>query len=38
MVESFADSILHDRPVHIPLEESIGNMRVIDEIKKAFSS
>ena len=38
MVESFADSILHGRPVHIPLDDSIGNMRVIDEIKKAFSS
>jgi predicted dehydrogenase len=37
MVESFADSVLHDRPVAIPLSESIANMRVLDRIRDAFS-
>ena len=35
MVESFADSVLHDRPVAIPLTESIANMRVLDRIQQA---
>lgn len=36
MVESFADSILLQRPVEIPLEESIANMRALDSIRAAF--
>jgi predicted dehydrogenase len=35
MVESFADSALHDRPVAIPLAESIANMRVLDRIRES---
>jgi D-xylose 1-dehydrogenase (NADP+, D-xylono-1,5-lactone-forming) len=35
MVESFADSILRDRPVALPLSESIANMRVLDRIRDA---
>ena len=35
MVESFADSVLHGRPVAIPLSESIANMKVLDRIKEA---
>lgn len=35
MVESFADSVLHDRPVAIPLRESIANMTAIDRIRAA---
>jgi xylose dehydrogenase (NAD/NADP) len=35
MVESFADSVLHERPVAIPLSESIANMRVLDRIREA---
>jgi len=35
MVESFGDSVLHDRPVAIPLGESIANMRVLDRIREA---
>jgi len=35
MVESFADSILMDRPAAIPLTESITNMKVLDRIKEA---
>jgi xylose dehydrogenase (NAD/NADP) len=35
MVESFADSVLQDRPVAIPLSESIANMRVLDRIREA---
>jgi xylose dehydrogenase (NAD/NADP) len=38
MVESFADSILHGRPAHDPLSESVANMRVLDRIREAFSS
>jgi D-xylose 1-dehydrogenase (NADP+, D-xylono-1,5-lactone-forming) len=38
MVESFADSVLHDRPVEVPLSESIANMRVLDRIKVAATS
>jgi predicted dehydrogenase len=36
MVESFADSVLHDRPVAIPVSESIANMRVLDRIREAM--
>ena len=35
MVESFADSVIHERPVAIPLAESIANMRVLDQIAEA---
>ena len=35
MAESFADSVLHDRPVAIPPSESIANMRVLDRIRAA---
>jgi xylose dehydrogenase (NAD/NADP) len=38
MVESFADSILRDRPVALPLSESIANMRVIDRIRDSARS
>ena len=38
MVESFADSVLHDRPVAIPLSESIANMRVLDRIRVAAAT
>jgi predicted dehydrogenase len=35
MVESFGESVLRDRPVAIPLSESIGNMKVLDAIREA---
>jgi predicted dehydrogenase len=35
MVESFGESVLRDRPVAIPLSESIANMKVLDAIKEA---
>ena len=35
MVESFAESVLLDQPVAIPLSESIANMKVLDRIKAA---
>ena len=35
MVESFADSISENRPVEIPMGESISNMRVLDRIRKS---
>ena len=35
MVESFADSILLDKPAAIPISESIANMKVLDRIKEA---
>ena len=35
MVESFAGSVLDDRPVAIPLTESIANMRVLDSMARA---
>ena len=35
MVESFAESALLDKPVAIPLSESIANMKVLDQIKEA---
>ena len=34
MVESFADSILRDRPVALPVSESIANMRVLDRMRE----
>ena len=37
MVESFGESILRDRPVALPLGDSIANMRVLDTIRAAFS-
>jgi predicted dehydrogenase len=33
MVESFADSVIENRPVAIPLDESVANMRVLDRIR-----
>jgi predicted dehydrogenase len=38
MVESFAASVLHDRPVAIPLGESIANMKVLDRIGAAAAT
>ena len=38
MVESFADSVIHNEPVAIPLSESIANMRVLDRIAEASRS
>jgi D-xylose 1-dehydrogenase (NADP+, D-xylono-1,5-lactone-forming) len=38
MVESFADSVLQDRAVEVPLTESIANMKVLDRIKEAAST
>jgi D-xylose 1-dehydrogenase (NADP+, D-xylono-1,5-lactone-forming) len=38
MVESFADSVLHDRPVAIALTESIANMKVLDRVRAALAS
>jgi len=38
MVESFAESVLHGRPVAIPPSESIANMRVLDRIKEAAAT
>lgn len=35
MVESFADSVLRDEPVALPLEDSIANLRVLDRIRAA---
>ncbi|TME03823.1 MAG: Gfo/Idh/MocA family oxidoreductase [Chloroflexi bacterium] len=35
MVESFADSVLNDRPIAIPLAESIANMKTLDRIREA---
>lgn len=35
MVESFADSALHDEPVALPPEDSIANLRVLDQIREA---
>jgi len=37
MVESFADSVLLDRPVAIPPSESVANMRVLDWIRAEAS-
>jgi hypothetical protein len=38
MVESFGDSVLRDRPLEIPMSESIANMRVLDAIREASRS
>jgi xylose dehydrogenase (NAD/NADP) len=38
MVESFGESVLHDRPVAIPMADSIANMRVLDKIREVASS
>ena len=38
MVESFADSILLNKPAAIPLSESIANMKVLDRIKEAAAT
>lgn len=38
MVESFGGSVLNDRPVAIPLSESLANMRVLDRIAEAARS
>jgi predicted dehydrogenase len=38
MIESFADSVLQNRPTEIPLSESIANMRTLDRIRGAFRS
>ncbi len=38
MVESFGDSVLEDRAVEIPLEESIANMKALDRIRVAAAS
>jgi len=35
MVESFGDSILEGKPVALPLEDTIANMRVLDRIREA---
>lgn len=35
MVESFAESVLHDVPVAISPEESIANMKALDRIRAA---
>jgi predicted dehydrogenase len=35
MVESFSDSILEGRPVELPLDDTIANMRVLDRIREA---
>jgi hypothetical protein len=38
MVESFAESVLDDRPVAIPPSESIANMKVLDRIREGASA
>jgi hypothetical protein len=38
MVESFADSVLHDRAAAVPLGESVANMRTLDRVRSAISS
>jgi D-xylose 1-dehydrogenase (NADP+, D-xylono-1,5-lactone-forming) len=38
MIESFDDSVIRDRPVAIPMAESIRNMRVLDAIRDASTS
>jgi len=35
MVESFGDSVLDQKPVAIPLSESIANMKTLDRIREA---
>jgi D-xylose 1-dehydrogenase (NADP+, D-xylono-1,5-lactone-forming) len=38
MVESFADSVLMDRPVFISPAESIANMKVLDRVRGAMTT
>ena len=35
MVESFGRSVIDDRPVELPVSESIANMRVLDRIRES---
>jgi hypothetical protein len=35
MVESFGESVMHDRPVAVTVDESIANMRVLDRVREA---
>lgn len=35
MVESFADAVLEGRPVELPLDDTVANMRVLDRIREA---
>ena len=35
MVESFADSVISGQPVAISPEESVANMKVIDQVREA---
>ena len=37
MVESFGESVLGDRPVALPVSDSVANMRVLDRIRKAMA-
>jgi len=37
MVESFGESVLGDRPVALPVSDSIANMRVLDRIREAVA-
>jgi xylose dehydrogenase (NAD/NADP) len=37
MVESFGDSVIGDRPVALPISDSIANMRVLDRIREAVA-
>ena len=38
MVESFADSVMNNKPAAIPLKQSVANMRVLDRIRAAAKS
>jgi predicted dehydrogenase len=38
MVEHFADAVLHERPLAYTLQNSLGNMRVLDALKEAARS
>ncbi|HST06356.1 MAG TPA: Gfo/Idh/MocA family oxidoreductase [Chloroflexia bacterium] len=38
MVEHFADAVLHDHPLAYTLQNSLGNMRVLDALKEAARS
>ena len=37
MVESFGESVLKDRPVALPVSDSIANMRILDLIREAVA-
>ncbi len=37
MIESFGDSVLRDRPVAIPVSDSVANMKVLDRIREAIA-